>query len=286
MAIIDFYDRGWRINPTGIAYIQGDRSYSFTEVGELSCRIANKLLSLELPRESKGAVWSANDVTAWACTLGLWRANITWIPVNPRNAAEENLYILNAFDCDVMFYQSDFSAIITELRPKLPNIKNWICIDSDGDDAPSLESWTTEQPSTRPELAYSMDDVVMLTPTGGTTGMPKGVMNTHRSLQTFVAHVLMACPYNAGERPVNLVAAPMTHAAGPLTIPCTARGGTVVVVTKPDPAPDAGCHRKAPGNRILFAPDGDLQTSGSSRNRQSRLFLGQISDLWRGTDVG
>ena len=34
MAIIDFYDRGWGINP-GVAYIQGDRSYTFNEVGAL-----------------------------------------------------------------------------------------------------------------------------------------------------------------------------------------------------------------------------------------------------------
>jgi len=235
VAIIDFYDRGWGINPTGVAYIQGDRSYSFTEIGELSCRIANKLLSLGLPKETKGAVWSTNDVIAWACTLGIWRANLTWIPVNPRNSAEENLYILDSFDCEVMFFRSDFAAIIAELQSKLPKIKHWVCIDSDDCAMPSLEGWTAGQSSTPPEVASNMDDVVMLTPTGGTTGMPKGVMNTHRSVQTFVAHIMIACPYTAGERPVNLVAAPMTHAAGPLTIPCTARGGTVVVVAKPDP---------------------------------------------------
>lgn len=38
MAIIDFFDRGWSINPQGAAYIQDGRSCSFTEVGELSCR--------------------------------------------------------------------------------------------------------------------------------------------------------------------------------------------------------------------------------------------------------
>jgi acyl-CoA synthetase (AMP-forming)/AMP-acid ligase II len=66
--------------------------------------------------------------------------------------------------------------------------------------------------------------------------MPKGVMNTHRSVQTFCAHFLMSCTYGADERPVNLAAAPMTHTAGVLSVPCTARGGTVVVMTRPDPA--------------------------------------------------
>jgi len=66
--------------------------------------------------------------------------------------------------------------------------------------------------------------------------MPKGVMNTHRSLQTFCAHYTIACTYKSEDKPVNLAAAPMTHTAGILSLPCTARGGTVVVVTKPDPA--------------------------------------------------
>jgi acyl-CoA synthetase (AMP-forming)/AMP-acid ligase II len=236
MAIIDFYDRGWTINPSGVAYIQDDRSYSFNEVGELSCRIANRLLGLGLPKETKGAIWSGNDVTAWACTLGLWRANMTWIPVNARNSAEDNHYILDAFDCEVMFYHSSFAEVIAQLRPTLPGIRHWVCVDADGADAPSLETWLAGVASTRPEICVDMDDVVMLSPTGGTTGKPKGVMNTHRSCQTFIAHFMLASPYGAHERPVNLAAAPMTHTAGLLAVPCTAQGGTVVVVTKPDPA--------------------------------------------------
>ncbi|CAI8797364.1 Long-chain-fatty-acid--CoA ligase FadD13 [Pseudomonas sp. IT-P74] len=236
MAIIDFYDRGWGINPAGVAYIQGERSYTFNEIGELSCRIANKLLALGLPKETKGAVWSGNDVTAWACTLGLWRANMTWIPVNARNSSEENHYILDAFDCEVMFYQNDFAPIIAELRPRLPKIRHWICIDSEAVDAPSLELWSAGQASSRPEVTYDMNDVVAVSPTGGTTGTPKGVMNTHRSLQTFIVHFLLTCAYRNGEKPVNMAAAPMTHTAGLLSVPCTAQGGTVVVITKPDPA--------------------------------------------------
>ena len=236
MAIIDSYDRGWGINPDGVAYIQDDRSYSFEEVGRLSCRIANRLLGLGLPKETKGAIWAGNDVTAWACTLGLWRANMTWIPVNARNSAQDNHYILDAFDCEVMFYQSQFAELIAGLRPSLPKIGHWICIDEDGVDAPSLEKWVQGASSERPEVLVDMDDVVMLSPTGGTTGMPKGVMNTHRSCQTFIAHYMLACRYGADERPVNLAAAPMTHTAGLLAVPCTAQGGTVVVVSKPDPA--------------------------------------------------
>ncbi|MFA7281989.1 MAG: AMP-binding protein [Sterolibacterium sp.] len=239
MAIIDFFDRGWRLNPKGAAYIQDDRHYSFNEVGDLSCRIANGLLAAGFPKETKGAVWALNDATAWTCTLGLWRANMCWLPVGARNAAEENHYVLDAFDCEVLFFQKYFAPAIADLKPRLPKIKQWICVDGDATDVPwamPLMDWVKDQPATRPNVTVDMDDVVMLSSTGGTTGMPKGVMNTHRSMQTFCAHFMIACPYGAEDKPVNLAAAPMTHTAGLLSLPVTSRGGTVVVVTKPDPA--------------------------------------------------
>jgi acyl-CoA synthetase (AMP-forming)/AMP-acid ligase II len=235
MAIIDFFDRGWRINPHGVAFIEDDRRFSFTEAGELSCRIANALLAAGFAAGTKGAVWAANDATAWICVLGLWRANMCWIPVGARNAAQENQHVLDAFDCEIVFFQAQFAEVVGALRPRLPKVRQWICIDRDLPDAVSLEVWAALQPSTDPRVAADLDDVVFLGPTGGTTGLPKGVMNTHRSLQACFAHFMIGTPYAADERPVNLAAAPMTHTAGLLSLPCSARGGTVVVVTKPDP---------------------------------------------------
>jgi acyl-CoA synthetase (AMP-forming)/AMP-acid ligase II len=230
MAIIDFFDRGWRMAPQAAAYIQDDVAHSFQAVGEQSCRIAHALLADGLGTGKKGAVWAGNDVHAWTCTLGLWRANMAWIPVGSRNPAEDNQALLDAFDCDVVFYQQAYAPVIESIRSTLPKIRLWICIETE------LTAWCGAQPATMPNVEYDMDDVVMLSPTGGTTGAPKGVMNTHRSVQTFVAHFMLGCHYGQNERPVNLAAAPMTHTAGVLSLPTTARGGTVVIVTKPDPA--------------------------------------------------
>ncbi|CAJ0895558.1 class I adenylate-forming enzyme family protein [Ralstonia flatus] len=235
MAVIDFFDRGWRINPHGIAYIQDERNYSFQEVGELSWRVANGLFAAGFAKEAKAAVWADNDVTAWTCMLGMWRAGMTLIPVNGRNAPAENQFILDFFDCETLFFQKAFASTIEALRSSLPKVRFWVCIDAELPWAPSLAKWTEDHPSTAVRIDYYMDDVVTLAGTGGTTGAPKGVMNTNRAYQTFFAQFMMAFPYGT-ERPVNLAAAPMTHTAGMLSLPCTARGGTVVVLTKPDPA--------------------------------------------------
>ena len=239
MAIIDFFDRGWRINPQAAAYIQDDEHHSFDQVGELSCQIANGLLAAGFPKETKGAIWALNDVRAWTCTLGLWRANMCWIPVGATNSAEDNHHILESFDCEILFFQKAFAEVIAELKPRLPGIRLWICVDGEAaemPDAVKLENWIEGQSTSKPDVPVDMDDVIMLSATGGTTGLPKGVMNTHRSVQTFCAHFMTGCTYAGNEFPVNLAAAPMTHTAGVLSVPCTARGGTVVVITKPEPA--------------------------------------------------
>ncbi|MCS0630524.1 AMP-binding protein [Telluria mixta] len=253
MAIIDFFDRGWRINPHGAAYIQDERHYSYQEVGELSCRIANTLLATGFGREAKGAVWADNDVFAWTCALGLWRAGMAYIPVNGRNVAEENQYVLDFFDCEVLFFQRQFAEVINGLRPRLPKIRRWVCIDADLPWAPSLAEWSEGQSTTPPQVAVDPDDVVVLSPTGGTTGKPKGVMNTHRSLQTYFAQAMMVHPYN-GARPVNLAAAPMTHTAGMLSMPCSAQGGTVVVITRPDPVAMFGAIVKYRVTELFLPP--------------------------------
>lgn len=236
MAIIDFFDRGWDMGGAAVAYVQDDREFTFDEVGALSCRIANKLIALGLPRETKGAIWSANDVVGWTCALGLWRANMTWIPVNPRNALDDNRILLDEFDCEILFFQQAFAEEVNALRSELPKVKHWVCIDAALPGASELADWCGDQSSGKPDVIAGLDDVFIIMPTGGTTGKSKGVMNTHRAIQTSLAHFMMACTYRDGTRPVNLAAAPMTHTAGLLSLPTTAQGGKVVVLTKPDPA--------------------------------------------------
>lgn len=235
MAVIDFFDRGWQINPQAAAYVMDDEVFTFDQVGELSCRIANALLAAGMGREKVGAVWAANHPTPWTCTLGLWRAGMAWMPVNPLGSLEDNQLLLDGFDCEVLFFQKAFAPAIDALRSKLPKIKLFICIDGSVPGARGLTEWVQGQPANKPEVACQPDDTIAVMPTGGTTGLPKGVMNTHRSFQAFCAQFMIACSYRTDEKIVNLAAAPMTHTAGVLSLPCTARGGTVVVLTKPDP---------------------------------------------------
>jgi acyl-CoA synthetase (AMP-forming)/AMP-acid ligase II len=236
MAIIDFFDRGCSIRPDGDYLVFGDKRTSYRDAQRFTCRVANGLLALGCRREAKAAVWSANDPVGWLCTLSIWRAGMAWIPINPRNGAEENRYILDTFDCEVLFFQSAFAAQVAALRPQLPKVRHFICIDGEAADALSLVDWASRHPDSKPEVQVAMDDMCALMSTGGTTGKPKGVMTTHRSLEAMVANWLSVLAYPADKPPVNLAAAPLTHTAGVFSLMTTLRGGKVVILPRPDPA--------------------------------------------------
>jgi acyl-CoA synthetase (AMP-forming)/AMP-acid ligase II len=238
MAIIDFFDRGWRLNPNGIAYVMDENTYTYQQIGALSCRIAHALLSRGLAHETKTAVWSLNDPIAWTCVLGAWRAGLAWVPINPRNSVTENVQLLDAFDCEVLFFQMSFWPLIESILPQLPNLKLAVCIDGSPGQVASLETFISGQPETSPAIRHEMNDVVAVQPTGGTTGTPKGVMNTHRSIQTMVAHSMMACQYGSDESVVYLAAAPMTHSTGIGSLACSSSSGrsTRQACAMPSPA--------------------------------------------------
>ena len=236
MAIIDFFDRGWRINPAAIAYVAGDDEWTYEIAYRRSCRIANALIRDGAGRGSKCAVLAGNDPAAWIVVLGIWRANAAFVPLNPRSVPAETATLLAAFDCDTLFYQAAFAPLVEVLRASLPLLVRAICIDAGANTGLAIDDWLAGAPEEAPEVAVAPDDVISISPTGGTTGQPKGVMNTHRSFQTAMAHLMIANAYSDEERPVNLAAAPMTHSAGLLTLPVSARGGKVVVLTRPEPA--------------------------------------------------
>ena len=234
MAVTNFLDRGTRLNPQGKCLIGGDKAYSYDEVQKFSYRTANKLLSLGLGKGAKGAILSINDPTAYACLFGIMRAGMVWVPVNPKNNVEENQYIMDSFDCEILFFHSTFSAVISGLVISLPKIRHFVCIDKSVDDAPFIDDWFSDVSADAPHVSLDPADLAMLSPTGGTTGRPKGVQISHRNLANFAATYMAAANYDPACPPVNLAAAPLTHAAGVFGFPVLAQGGTIIIMTAPD----------------------------------------------------
>lgn len=229
---IDVFDAGARSYPERSCLRWGDDSLSYREVELLSQRIAVGLAAEGFGRGTHAAVLSPNHPHAFLCVLGILRAGAVWMSINARNADEEIVRTLQALDCEILFYHHDFSAMLPQLRAQAPGIRRYICIDRGDGDAPGVLEWAAGFAPSAAAVAVEADDVAILSATGGTTGRPKGVMLTQKNFVAFCDGVDWEFPDD--QTPVYLAAAPMTHVGGRFCFPVMRRGGTVVILAKPD----------------------------------------------------
>ncbi|HWE31055.1 MAG TPA: AMP-binding protein, partial [Polyangia bacterium] len=233
MNLIDFFDRGAMHYPDRDCFVAGERRYRYRQVRALTLRLANGLRGLGFGEGKKGAVLSFNDPISFSCALAILRTGGAWVPLNPKSGVDEHAHILTQLECDVVFYQAQLAPVVDALRSRAPNVRHWRCIDAAVGNEPAVVEWAAQLGEDEVDLPPNPARLAMLVGTGGTTGRPKGVMLSNRSVETFAATTLAVMPHEAP--PVYLAAAPLTHAAGILCFPFFAEGATIVVHAKVDP---------------------------------------------------
>lgn len=231
MRLVDYLDKGASLGPDEPCLTMDGQDLSYGEVQAISYRVARGLDASGIGVGEKVAVLSGNDPIAFSCVFGISRAGAVWCPINPRNEAAENRFILDAFDCSVLIFHSDFLDMVEKFRRDLPKLRLLVCLDREVNFAPTIGTWLAKVSDSFFERE-PIDDLALLPGTGGTTGKPKGVMLSGRNLETMTAITLMSYPFEG--RPAYLALAPLTHAAGVLCFPIMCHGGRIVIMHHAD----------------------------------------------------
>jgi fatty-acyl-CoA synthase len=236
MRMIDYFDRGARIAHDQPCMIADGVARTYDEVAARSHQIAHALIADGFAAGAHAAVLSGNAMEAFEAILGLLRADGVWVMANNRAAVGENAYLLDLLDVDTLFIHSEIADRIPVFRAQCPNIRRYIALDKPIEGADAFIG-AMIVPGSGPAPQRRMGEVTELAflgNTGGTTGRSKGVMLTNGNWQALVSSLVASMPMK--RPPVNLVAAPMTHAAGPLALASMALGGTVVILPRFEPA--------------------------------------------------
>ena len=231
MRLIDYLDKGSTLGTAAPCLTMGEKDMSYGDVQRLTWRVARALARSSVKPGDKVAILSSNDPIAFACVFSISRAGAVWCPINPRNEAAENRFVLNSFDCTGLIFHSAYAPLVEQMSADLPKLSLLVCLDKPMPYAPSLDAWLDGVDDEPIEIA-TVDDIAMIVGTGGTTGQPKGVMLSGRNLETMSALTLMSYPFD--DRPVYLALAPLTHAAGVLCFPILALGGRIVIMPRAD----------------------------------------------------
>ncbi len=180
-------------NPDRPAIIWGDRRWTYQELTDRTRRFANALLEhgigVHREREELAGHESGQDHVALylhngneyiEAMLGSFKARAAPFNVNYRYVAEELQYLLDNAQAKVVVFHSTFAPILAEVLPQLEGVELLVqVVDDSGHDllpgAIEYEALLASASAARPDVQWSPDDLYILY-TGGTTGMPKGVL--------------------------------------------------------------------------------------------------------------
>jgi 3-oxocholest-4-en-26-oate---CoA ligase len=164
--------------PQRTALISDGVSRTWKEYDERAARLAAVLDAHGIGRDSKVGLYLHNRNEYLESQFGVFKIRGCPINVNYRYKSEELVYLLDNADAEAVVFQSVYAGRIGEIRGRLPKLKLLIQVD-DGTGM-LLEGALDYERSLRdanlqPRIDRGAGDVYMLY-TGGTTGLPKGVM--------------------------------------------------------------------------------------------------------------
>ncbi len=155
------------------------RRVSFGELDERVHRLANGLLRCGLSKGDRVAVLSKNCIEYFEIYYACARVGLIAQPLNWRLAAPELLRIIEDGEPTALITSTDFRAERVALRRAVEHSFE-IGSDNDGSYEALLASASTDEPLTAEPIGG--DDPVLILYTGGTTGLSKGALHTHRTL--------------------------------------------------------------------------------------------------------
>jgi fatty-acyl-CoA synthase len=219
--------------PDRTAFIDDDETITYREFGQRVARVAEALAGLGLVRGDGLAQLSSNRIDAFVVNAAALVAGIRFTPLHPLGAADDQAYILDDGEIAALVVDAPgFAERGGDLAARTPGLKHLLTLGpaDAGDDLLALAATST---ASRPAPVAEATDIAWLAYTGGTTGRPKGVMLSHRSL---VTNAILSLAEWDWPRDIRLLAAtPITHAAGIIILPVLLRGGTVVMHKGFDP---------------------------------------------------
>jgi acyl-CoA synthetase (AMP-forming)/AMP-acid ligase II len=170
------------LRPEAPAQSCGERRTTWAEFDARADGVAAGLLAAGLGHQSKVAQYLYSVPEYLESLFGAVKAGMVPVNTNYRYTADELEYLWSNADAEAVIFGGSFGDRVEEVRPRLPAVRVWVWVDDGGAGCPPwatpYEEWAgAGEPGrgTAGPWGRSGDDLILIY-TGGTTGMPKGVM--------------------------------------------------------------------------------------------------------------
>lgn len=202
-------------HPDRVAIVHGDSKITFAQFDLESNRLANGFASLGLASGDRLGLYLPNCLEFELAFYAASKLGAIVCPLNPSYREREISYQLNDSGAKVLVTHATLWPVVASVRPHLTSVETLIVVGASGDvprDAVSYAGLMASQGCAPPDVQVRQDQLVALPYSSGTTGLPKGVMLTHRNL--VCNHVQFGTASGLGPTDVYPVYLPLSHIYG------------------------------------------------------------------------
>jgi len=256
-----FVEEAARNYPDHVALILKGGKVTYRQLNAQSDRMAAALAGMGVGKGDRVAILMANCPQFLIAYFGILKAGGIVVACNPLYAPRELEHQLNDCGAKVVLVMSSFYPVIKQIRAQtslerviVTNIKEYFPpflkllftllvekkqghrVELEEGDLEFQDVLNSHPPADRPRIEIDpREDVAIFQYTGGTTGIPKGAMGTHRNLVANSLQIKAWLPTieEAGE--VVLVALPLFHVYGMVAAMCFGMAAAATLVLVPNP---------------------------------------------------
>lgn len=228
----DVLDRACAYYADQTAIIDGYRAVTYRELYRLRNQIAYALLASGVQPGDRVGLLMPNCLEFIPIQHGIWAAGAVLVQMPIRAAVAGFRSNLAQTDATTLIYHASFESAVATIRESLPKLQTVIRVGAAENpivDATEFASLVDAQPDTRPDVAINEHDEAYVLFTSGSTGEPKGVVNSHCTWSYYsISAGLEIGDIGFGE--VFAHGAPLTHFTQIFVMPTFIRGGTNVML--------------------------------------------------------
>jgi acyl-CoA synthetase (AMP-forming)/AMP-acid ligase II len=228
----DISRKGSRLCPQEEALVFEETRVTWRQLEDRVNRLANAILKLGYRKGERSTILAENTHKYMEVYFAAAKLGMSVTPLNFRLADAELIHIANDSESVLFFAGDGYEDRSAGLKKDLGKVRQWISLDKKREGFLFYDELLDSSSKVDPLVDVGEDEMVILMYTGGTTGLPKGVMLSHRNIMTAAYAAIIGC--GVTKHDIACYVLPLFHISIWPALCVLMMGGKVVITRRPE----------------------------------------------------